>query len=68
MLRFARATGDSHALSTADVRLIALAHGLEVAAHGGGRLRDLPALPLLPKKKVHDSKTVCQCGGGGGDG
>jgi rRNA maturation endonuclease Nob1 len=60
VVRFARATGDIHALSAADVRLIALAHGLEVAAHGSGHLRDLPEVPVVQKKKVHDHKEVSQ--------
>lgn len=34
MVKFARATGDIHALSSADMRLIALAHGLEVGGEG----------------------------------
>lgn len=58
VVKFARATGDIHALSTADIRLIALAHGLEVAAHGSGHLHDLPELPKVQKKKVHDAKQV----------
>lgn len=58
MVKFARATGDIHALSSADVRLIALAHGLEVAAHGGGHLHELPQMPTLPKKRVIDRKLV----------
>ncbi len=40
--RFARATGDLHSLSTVDLRLMALARTLEVAAHGDSHLRDLP--------------------------
>lgn len=58
VVKFARATGDIHALSTADVRLIALARGFEVAAHGDGRLHELPQLPKVQKKKVHDAKQV----------
>ncbi len=34
VVKFARATGDIHALSSADVRLIALAHGLEASEWG----------------------------------
>ena len=45
--RFARETGDIHALSTVDVKLLALAHTLEVAAHGGGHLKERPAAPVL---------------------
>lgn len=67
MVRFARATGDIHALSAADVRLIALAHGLEVAAHGAGHLRELPHLPRALKKKVHDEKELPGWGVEGGD-
>ena len=40
--RFARATGDLHSLSTVDLRLMALARTLEVAAHGDSHLRELP--------------------------
>lgn len=39
---FARETGDIHALSSADIKLLALAHSLEVAAHGNGHLRERP--------------------------
>ena len=42
MLRFARETGDLHALSSADVKLLALAHTLEVATHGSAHLREHP--------------------------
>ncbi|EFN52880.1 hypothetical protein CHLNCDRAFT_138388 [Chlorella variabilis] len=65
--KFARATGDIHALSTADIRLIALAHGLEVAAHGSGHLHDLPELPKVQKKKVHDAKQLPGWGVEGGE-
>ncbi|KAG2501826.1 hypothetical protein HYH03_000325 [Edaphochlamys debaryana] len=40
--RFARETGDIHSLSTVDLKLLALAHHLEVAAHGSGHLREHP--------------------------
>ncbi|EFJ43518.1 hypothetical protein VOLCADRAFT_119051, partial [Volvox carteri f. nagariensis] len=40
--RFARETGDIHSLSSVDVKLLALAHTLEVAAHGTAHLRDHP--------------------------
>lgn len=58
VVKFARATGDIHALSTADVRLIALARAFEVAAHGDSSLHELPQLPKVQKKKVHDAKQV----------
>ncbi|KAG2448975.1 hypothetical protein HYH02_005729 [Chlamydomonas schloesseri] len=40
--RFARETGDIHSLSTVDVKLLALAHSLEVAANGQANLRGHP--------------------------
>jgi hypothetical protein len=40
--RFARETGDIHSLSTVDVKLVALAHTLEVAAYGDKHLREHP--------------------------
>lgn len=36
--RFARETGDVAALSSIDIKLLALAHTLEVAAHGSAHL------------------------------
>ncbi len=48
VLRFARETGDVHALSSADVKLVALAHTLEVQAHGGGHLREHPVQASVP--------------------
>lgn len=42
VLRFARATGDLHSLSSADIKLIALAHTLELARHGDSALKLLP--------------------------
>lgn len=43
--RFARITGDIHALSAADVRLIALAHSLHLARHGCNDLNTEPQPP-----------------------
>lgn len=51
VLAFARATGDLHALSRADLRLVALAHTLEVAAHGSGHLRAEPVKRVVRSKK-----------------
>lgn len=42
MTKFARATGDIHSLSAANVRLIALAHSLHVARYGSASLRSEP--------------------------
>lgn len=67
VVKFARATGDIHALSTADVRLIALARAFEVAAHGDSSLHELPQLPKVQKKKVHDAKQLPGWGVEGGD-
>lgn len=58
MLRFARATGDLHSLSTADIRLIALAHTLEVARHGDAALRALPDLPSVRKGNAPAAKEL----------
>ncbi|KAJ9520993.1 hypothetical protein QJQ45_022704 [Haematococcus lacustris] len=40
---FARETGDAHALSATDLKLLALAHTLEVEAHGAAHLRQHPS-------------------------
>lgn len=58
MLRFARATGDLHSLSSADIRLIALAHTLEVARHGDVALRALPDLPSVRKGNAPAAKEL----------
>ena len=58
MLRFARATGDLHSLSTADIRLIALAHTLEVARHGSAALRALPEVPCIRKGDAPAAKDL----------
>ena len=66
-MRFARATGDVHALSAADVRLLALTHSLEVGANGGGHLRQLPPQPKDARKRVSDAKALPGWGAEGGD-
>ena len=58
MSRFARLTGDSHSLSAADVRLIALARSLEVAYYGSAHLRDAPAPPRHEKKQQTETKDL----------
>lgn len=40
--RFARETGDIHSLSAVDLKLLALTHTLEQAAHGSANLREHP--------------------------
>ena len=51
MTRFARATGELHSLSAVDLKVIALAHELELAAHGTVRLRGSPAPPRPHAKR-----------------
>lgn len=58
MLRFARATGDLHSLSAADVKLIALAHTLQVARHGSSGLKELPDLPSVHKGTAPATKEL----------
>lgn len=50
MTRFARETGDIAALSTTDIKLLALAHTLEVAAHGTAHLATHAAAPRMHKR------------------
>ena len=58
VLRFARATGDLHSLSAADIRLIALAHTLQLARHGDAALRPLPELPSVRKGNAPAAKEL----------
>eukprot|EP00890_Picochlorum_soloecismus_P003789 jgi/Picsp_1/4410/NSC_01916-R1_nin one binding protein len=67
VVSFARATGDLHALSSVDMRLIALARTLEVEYYGDGHLRTRPAAPKVSKKSVVDSKVLPGWGAEGGD-
>jgi RNA-binding protein NOB1 len=64
---FARATGDLHALSAVDTRLLALAHSLEVSYYGSSHLREKPPAPKLQKKGVADTKVLPGWGAEGGD-
>ncbi len=50
---FARESGELHSLSTVDIKVIALAHTLELAAHGHANLRSAP-----PPPKVHSKASV----------
>jgi hypothetical protein len=51
--RFAKETGDVHSLSLVDMKLLALAHTLEVAAHGAAHLRTQATAPkMAPKHKT----------------
>lgn len=58
VLRFARATGDLHSLSVADIRLIALAHTLQLVRHGETGLRPLPELPSVRKGNAPAAKEL----------
>jgi len=53
---FARATGDLHALSGVDMKLIALARTIEVEYYGEGHLRTGPAQVRAQRRPVDDSK------------
>ena len=56
--RFARATGDLQSLSDVDLRVLALAHSLEVKAVGSAHLRLLPAQQAVQKKSVRSSQEL----------
>ena len=58
VLRFARATGDLHSLSTADIRLIALAHTLQLARHRDVALKTLPEVPSVRKGNAPAAKEL----------
>lgn len=56
-----------HALSSVDVRLLALAHTLEVQYYGSAHLRTSPPAPKVAKKKARDSKHLPGWGVEGGE-
>ncbi len=58
--QLARDTVRQRFFTSQEVDLLARSAGLEVAAHGSGHLRDLPEVPVVQKKKVHDHKEVRQ--------
>ena len=66
VVKFARATGDLHALSSVDTRLIALARTLEISYYGHEHVRDFPLPPRETTKKVKESKTLPGWGAQGG--
>ncbi|KAK9915522.1 hypothetical protein WJX75_000206 [Coccomyxa subellipsoidea] len=53
VMAFARASGELHSLSTVDIKLIALAHTLEVATHGHVNVHSAP-----PPPRVHSKASV----------
>lgn len=67
MTSFARGTGDSHSLSAADIRLIALAYSLHVERYGADNLaqKACPARPVGKSKK--STRKLPGWGAGGGD-
>lgn len=67
VVKFARATGDLHALSSTDTRLVALARTLEVAYYGAGHLREVPPPPKVQRKAPIDKKALPGWGAQGGD-
>ena len=66
MTKFARVTGDIHALSAADVRLIALAHSLHSALYGGDRLHTEPQPPRVVGKAKRGGRQLPGWGAKGG--
>ncbi|KAK9825380.1 hypothetical protein WJX81_007035 [Elliptochloris bilobata] len=65
--RFARATGELHSLSAVDLKVIALAYELELAAHGAARLRSNPAPPRPHAKRSARGARLPGWGDTGGD-
>lgn len=68
IIKFARCTGDLHALSSADVRLLGLAHTIETSYYGNEHLRTVP-LPAAQVKRRQStfSKSLPGWGVEGGD-
>lgn len=64
--RFARVSGDLHSLSAVDIRLIALAWTLEVAAYGSAHLRVLPPPPRAKARMRNHTKRLPGWGQRGG--
>ncbi|GAX82336.1 hypothetical protein CEUSTIGMA_g9765.t1 [Chlamydomonas eustigma] len=62
VLKFAKETGDIHALSSADMKLLALAHTLEVATYGSAHMREHP---VQPKVRTRSRKSARQLPGWG---
>lgn len=58
MSRFSRATGDATALSINDVRLIAVARGLDIARHGSLHLRSEPSMAKPPRRQKKDGAEI----------
>ncbi|BDA44182.1 probable RNA-binding protein NOB1 [Coccomyxa sp. Obi] len=67
VMAFARDSGELHSLSTVDIKLIALAHTLEVAAHGHANLRSAPPPPRVHSKASASTKKLPGWGEEGAD-
>jgi hypothetical protein len=67
VLKFARATGDIHALSTQDVRLIALTRAIEVSYYGAGHLREGPPPPKVQGRSKRSQLALPGWGAEGGE-
>lgn len=65
VLKFARGTGEIHSLSTADMRLLALTHGLHTARCGRHSLRSEPPPPRAIKRGKQGAKQLPGWGAAG---
>lgn len=66
-MAFARASGEVPSLSAVDIKLIALAHTLEVAAHGHAHLRSSPPAPRTRSKGSTNARKLPGWGEEGAD-
>ncbi len=58
-MAFARDSGELQSLSSVDMKLIALAHTLEMRAHGQANLRRRPPAPRVHSKgSVHARRVI----------
>lgn len=67
VMAFAKASGEVASLSAVDIRLIALAHTLEVAAHGFANLRSSPPAPRTRSKSSANARKLPGWGEEGAD-
>lgn len=67
VMAFARASGEVASLSAVDIKLIALAHTFEVAAHGSANLRSSPPAPRTRSKGSTNARKLPGWGEEGAD-
>ena len=67
MAAFAKATGEYAALSTADIKLIALAYTLEASLYGQDSLAHEPAPPRVHSRQAASAQRLPGWGVKGGD-